>query len=144
MRKVHGIDVVLPRELKIEEEEQSTPKKTSGPSFFNDYERQWSIKHFWDPEVKYIRSHQNYQRALKQYYVILKELRACTESKFVANVTRDKMAIYDSTKDQHMEKFKLKVVVATESYVSMKLQRLVTFKMYDCTNMLIPNFGIAM
>ena len=43
-----------------------------------------------------------------------------------------------------MEKFKLKVVVATESYVSMKLQRLVTFKMYDCTNMLIPNFGIAM
>ena len=56
LQKVHGIDVVLPRELKIEEEEQSTPKKTSGPSFFNDYERQWSIKHFWDPEVKYIRS----------------------------------------------------------------------------------------
>ena len=43
LQKVHDIDVVLPRGLTIEEEEQLTPENSSGPSFFNNYERQRSI-----------------------------------------------------------------------------------------------------
>ena len=60
LQKVHDIDVVLPRGLTIEEEEQLTPENSSGPSFFNNYKRQWSIKHFLHPKVKYRRSRQSY------------------------------------------------------------------------------------
>ena len=96
---------MLPRGLKIEEEEQSTLRKDTDPSFFSNYKREWSIKLFLDPEVKFIRSHQSYQRKLKtrtlnQLHAIPKELRTCMELEFVVNVARDKMAIYDSTKDQ--------------------------------------------
>ena len=58
--KIRSIDVVLPKGLKIEGEEQSTPKKISESSFFSNYERQQSIKRFLDPKIEYIRSHQSY------------------------------------------------------------------------------------
>ena len=44
------------------------------------------------------------------------------ESNFVAKFTCDKMAIYDSTKDQQMEKLKLKIANGYGSYVSMNLK----------------------
>ena len=62
----------------------------------------------------------------------------CMESEYVAKFTRNEMAIYDSTKDQWMEKLKLKIVNGYESYV-----RLVTSEMYGLTNMLIPIFVIS-
>ena len=52
LQKAHGIRVVLPRGLKIEEEEQSTSMRSTATSFFSHYERQRSIKRFLDPELK--------------------------------------------------------------------------------------------
>ena len=50
--KEHGINVVLPRWLKIEEEEHFTSRKDNGASFFHNYKRERSIKHFLDVELK--------------------------------------------------------------------------------------------
>ena len=65
LQKAHGIHVILPRGLKIEEEEQSTSMKSTTTSFFSNYERQRSIRHFLDPELKYNRSRQSYMRKLE-------------------------------------------------------------------------------
>ena len=53
MWKVHGIDVVLPRVLQIEEEEHATSGRSNGVTWFNKYEHTISLKWFLDPEVKY-------------------------------------------------------------------------------------------
>ena len=45
LQKAHGTNVVLPRGLRIEEEEHLTPRKDGDASFFNNYERERSIKH---------------------------------------------------------------------------------------------------
>ena len=42
----------------------------------------------------------------------------CMESEYVAKFTRNEMAIYDSTKDQWMEKLKLKIASGYKSYLS--------------------------
>ena len=55
LQKIHDIDVVHRRGLKIEEEEQSTSGQDSGVTFLNNYERQRSVKPFLDPKVKYHR-----------------------------------------------------------------------------------------
>ena len=64
--EAHDISVVLPRGLRIEDEEQDTPKKTSGTTFFSKYERRRSLKQFMDPEVKYTQNHQSHMRMLKK------------------------------------------------------------------------------
>ena len=46
----------------------------------------------------------------------------CMESEYVAKFTRNEMAIYDSTKDQWMEKLKLKIVAGYEFYVKYESQ----------------------
>ena len=55
LQKAHDIRVILPRGLKIEEEYHS---------FFTNYKRQWSIRRFLDPKLKYDRSRQSYMRTL--------------------------------------------------------------------------------
>ena len=45
--KVRGINAVIPRGLKIEEEEHLTLGKDNGASYFNNYERERSIKLFF-------------------------------------------------------------------------------------------------
>ena len=65
LQKAHEIHVILPRELKIEEEEKSTSMKSTITSFFSNYERQRSITHFLDLELKYNRQCQSYMRKLK-------------------------------------------------------------------------------
>ena len=51
-----------------------------------------------------------------------KELRTYTELEFVAKFTHDEMTIYDSTKEQQMEKLELKIANGYGSYVSMNLK----------------------
>ena len=65
LEKAHAIHVILPRGLKIEEEEQSTSGLSTSTSFFNDYERQRWIQRFMNPELKYMRSRQSYMRKLR-------------------------------------------------------------------------------
>ena len=103
--------MLLRAQLKIEEEEQSTSRKSTTTSFFSDYERQWSIHRFLDPEVKHIRSRRSYMRNLKtrainKFNATPKELKTCIESKFIARFMSRKMAIYDARNEQVMEKLK--------------------------------------
>ena len=51
----------------------------------------------------------------------VEELQTCTKSNFVTKFTRDEMIIYDLSKDQQMEKLKLKIVKKYEFYVSINL-----------------------
>ena len=63
--KVPEPNVVLPRGLKIEEEEHSARGKVSGTSFFGNNEMERSIKHIFYFELKYNRSRQSYHRQLR-------------------------------------------------------------------------------
>ena len=126
LRKVHDIHVMLPRGLKIDEEEHPT-RNDDGPSFFSNYERERSIKRFFDADLKYNRSRQSFlrklnMRALNKWNAMPKDLRTCTESEFVAKFTREEMEAYDATKDQRMEKLRIKIANGYESYVSMNLK----------------------
>ena len=56
LQKAHEIHVILPRGLKIEEEEKSTSMKSTITSFFSNYERVRSIMSFFNAELKYSRS----------------------------------------------------------------------------------------
>ena len=63
LHRAHGIDIVLPRGMRIEEE--GTPG-----ACFNSYELQRSLKRFMDPEIKYHRNHQSYIQKLKVRVVL--------------------------------------------------------------------------
>ena len=52
LQKIQAINVVFPRGLKIGEEEHFTPGKDSSASFFNNYERELSIKRFFNAKLK--------------------------------------------------------------------------------------------
>ena len=118
--KTQGIDIVVPRGMRIEEEE-GTPGV-----WFNNYERQRSLKRFMDPEIKYHRNRQSYIRKLKvraisRFKSTPVELRRITEAEFVATFMEHEMAIYDSKKDERMETLKKKIASGLDSYVSMNL-----------------------
>ena len=61
-------------------------------------------------------------RANNQIHAISKRTLNLHGFRIHVNFMRDKMTIYDSIKDQRMEKLKLKIVVRYESYVSMNLK----------------------
>ena len=63
------------------------------------------------------------------------------ESNFVAKFTCDKMAIYDSTKDQQMEKLKLKFVHGYESYMMIQIFEFQCKAHWHSLVMKIPFFG---
>ena len=118
LRREHGIDIVLPRGMRIEEEE-GIPGVC-----FNNYERQRSLRRFMDPEIKYNRNRQTYIRKLKvrvvsRYNSIPAELRLDTEAEFVARFMDNEMAIYDSKKDERLEMLTKKIRSGLDSYVSM-------------------------
>ena len=50
------------------------------------------------------------------------EFRFGTESEFMGRFMAHEMAIYDSTKEEQMEKLKIKIVAGYNSYGRMKLQ----------------------
>ena len=56
---------MLPRGLRIEEEEQCTLRKNKGTTFFDNYKQQQSLKHFMEPKVKFNQNLQSYMRKLK-------------------------------------------------------------------------------
>ena len=117
LRREHGIDIVLPRGMRIEEE--GIPG-----ACFNSYERQRSLRRFMDPEIKYNRNRQTYIRKLKvrvvsRYNSIPAELRLDTEAEFVAQFMDNEMAIYDSKKDERLEMLTKKIRSGLDSYVSM-------------------------
>ena len=118
LRREHAIDVVLPRGMRIEEEE-GIPG-----ACFNSYERQRSLKRFMDPEIKYYRNRQKYIRKLKvravsKYNSIPAELRLDTQAEFVARFMDKEMTIYDSNKDERLEMLTKKIAAGLDSYVSM-------------------------
>ena len=123
LQKAHGIRVVLPRGLKIEEEEQSTSMRSTTTSFFSHYERQWSIKRFLDPELKYNRSRQSHMRklrtrAIKIFKATPDALRTSQEADFIAQFVSQQMARYDEGKEHRMAKLNLKIAAVSEAYVS--------------------------
>ena len=67
--KEHGIRIVLPRGLKIVEEEEALE---GTPKYFNNYERERSIKRFFNAYLKYNRARlsllrTNKKKELKKY-----------------------------------------------------------------------------
>ena len=48
LQKVCDIDKVLPRGLRIENEEHNTPRKNKGTTFFSNYKQQQSLRRFKD------------------------------------------------------------------------------------------------
>ena len=123
LQKAHGIRVVLPRGLNIEEEEQSTSMRSTATSFFSHYERQRSIKRFLDPELKYNRSRQSHMRklrtrAIKIFKATPDALRTSQEADFIAQFVSQQMARYDEGKEHRMAKLKLKIAAVSEAYVS--------------------------
>ena len=124
LRKARGISVVLPRGLKIVEEKQLLEGKDCGAPYFSNYERDRSFMRFLNAETKYTRSRQSFQRklqkkALDRYNAIPEPLRIGTESDFVQKFCYDAMAIYDTSKDQRIEKIQSRIAKGYESYVSM-------------------------
>ena len=122
--KEHGIKTLLPRGLKIVEEMQLFEGKYRGAPYFSNYERERSFKRFFNPETKYTRSRESFQRKLRKkavdrYNAIPEPLRTGTECEFVQKFCYDAMAIYDTSKDERMEKIKARIAKGYESYVSM-------------------------
>ena len=118
--KEYGIRIVLPRGLKIVEEEEVLEGSSK---YFSNYERERSIKRFFNVDLKYNRARQSHLRtikikALEEYNVIPKELRTCMESIFVHNLTRYEIEKYDSIKEKRIEKIKAKIAKGYDSYVS--------------------------
>ena len=98
--------------------------RSTTTSFFNHYERQRSIKRFLDPELKYNKSRQSHmrtlrKRAIKIFKATPDALRTSKEADFIARLISQETVRYDGGKEHWMEKFKLKIAVASESYVSM-------------------------
>ena len=122
--KEHGIKTLLPRGLKIVKEKQLFEGKYRGAPYFSNYERERSFTRFCNAETKYTRSRQSFQRklwkkALDRYNAIPEPLRTGTESEFVDKFCYDVMALYDTSKDERMEKIQARIAKGYESYVSM-------------------------
>ena len=124
LKKAHNIRVILPRGLKIEEEEKSTSMKSTTTSFFSNYERQRTIRRFLDPELKYNRSRQLYMRKLKTRAIKIFQ----SHSKHTSNIQggwfhclihQPRDGQVRRGEEHRMAKLKLKVTVAFESYISM-------------------------
>ena len=111
---------MLPRGLKIVEEEETLE---GSPRYFSNYERERSIKRFFNVDLKYNRAHLSHLRTIKkkaheEYNAIPNDLWSCTEAEFVQNLTRHVIEKYDSTKEKRMEKIKAKIAKGYDSYVS--------------------------
>ena len=123
--KEHGIRTVLPRGLKIVEEEEAFE---GSPRYFNNYERE----RFYNVDKKYNRARLSHlrtikQKALEEYNAIPNDLRSCTEAEFVQNLTRHEIEKYDSTKEKRIEKIKAKIAKGYDSYVSIVFWDLMYF-----------------
>ena len=118
--KEHGVRTVLPRGLKIVEEEEALE---GSPRYFSKYERERSINRFFNVDQKYNRARLSHlrtikQKALDEYNAIPNDLRSCTEAEFVQNFTRHEIEKYDSTKEKRIEKIKAKIAKGYDFYVS--------------------------
>ena len=114
--KEHGIRMVLPRGLKIVEEEEAFE---GSPRYFNNYERE----RFYNVDKKYNRARLSHlrtikQKALEEYNAIPNDLRSCTKAEFVQNLTRHEIEKSDSTKEKRIEKIKAKIAKGYDSYIS--------------------------
>ena len=150
LQKAHGIHVILPRGLKIDEEEISTSMRSTATSFFSEYERQRSINRFLDPELKYNRSRRSHMRklrtrAIKIFKATPDSLRTCKEADFIAQFVSQQMARYDEGKEHRMAKVRLKIADASKDYVSMVYDFvciLCEFKTYDYVWILCMNCSV--
>ena len=61
--KEHGIRTVLPRGLKIVEEEEALE---GSPRYFSNYERERSIKRFYNVDKNYNRARMSHLRTIKR------------------------------------------------------------------------------
>ena len=135
--KEHGVRTVLPRGLKIVEEEEALE---GSPRYFSKYERERSINRFFNVDQKYNRARLSHlrtikQKALDEYNAIPNDLRSCTEAEFVQNFTRHEIEKYDSTKEKRIEKIKAKIAKGYDFYVSIlfliTLIELIIFCQFD-------------
>ena len=114
LEKAHAIHVILPRGLKIEEEEQSTSGLSTSTSFFK---RLWKAKidsGFYGSTTKVyeitpiLHEEAEEERSEPVQCPTSKAHRTCDELEFVAQFM-----------EHRMEKLKLKIAVALDSYVSL-------------------------